>query len=392
LRKTAFAVKVGIYFDNAATSWPKPPETILAMQNYLQNVGGSPGRSGHRLSLEAARIVFDTREKLAQLFNISDALRIVLTRNATEGLNIAVFGLLKSGDHVITSGMEHNSVMRPLRAMEARGVGMTVVPCASDGLIDPGDILKAINKNTRAILITNASNVTGTVMPIAEIGKIARERDLALCVDAAQTAGCYPIDVVAMNIDLLAFTGHKALFGPSGTGGLYIREGLEKRIEPICVGGTGSRSEMEVQPDFMPDRYESGTPNTVGIAGLKAGVEFILSEGISKIKDKEEKLVQMFMDGVKDLSGIMLYGQTSVQRRTPAVSFNFAGKDPASVAMELDEQFGIMCRSGLHCAPSAHKTIGTYPVGTVRFSFSYFNTEEQIISSIEALKKISQSQ
>jgi cysteine desulfurase family protein len=381
-----------IYFDNAATSWPKPPETILAMQNYLQNVGGSPGRSGHRLSLEAARIVFDTREKLAQLFNISDALRIVLTRNATEGLNIAVFGLLKSGDHVITSGMEHNSVMRPLRAMEARGVGMTVVPCASDGLIDPGDILKAINKNTRAILITNASNVTGTVMPIAEIGKIARERDLALCVDAAQTAGCYPIDVVAMNIDLLAFTGHKALFGPSGTGGLYIREGLEKRIEPICVGGTGSRSEMEVQPDFMPDRYESGTPNTVGIAGLKAGVEFILSEGISKIKDKEEKLVQMFMDGVKDLSGIMLYGQTSVQRRTPAVSFNFAGKDPASVAMELDEQFGIMCRSGLHCAPSAHKTIGTYPVGTVRFSFSYFNTEEQIISSIEALKKISQSQ
>ncbi|MGB5219381.1 MAG: aminotransferase class V-fold PLP-dependent enzyme [Smithella sp.] len=383
--------KTIIYFDNAATSWPKPPETIAAMQNYLQNVGSSPGRSGHRLSIEAARIVFETREKLAQLFNVPDPLSIILTRNATEGLNIAIFGFLKSGDHVITSGMEHNSMMRPLRAVEARGVDITVVPCASDGLIDPGNILKAIKKNTKAIVITNASNVTGTVMPITEIGKIARENDLVLCVDAAQTAGCYPIDVEAMNIDLLAFTGHKALFGPSGTGGLYIREGLEKRIEPICVGGTGSRSEWEEQPHFMPDRYESGTPNTIGIAGLRTGVEFILSESISKIKVREEKLVQMFIDGVKDLPGIILYGQRSVKQRTPAVSFNFAGKDPAAVAMELDEQFGVMCRSGLHCAPAAHKTIGTYPTGTIRFSFSYFNTEEQIISSIEALKRISQS-
>ena len=381
-----------IYFDNAATSWPKPPETIAAMQNYLQNVGGSPGRSGHRLSLEAARIVFDTREKLAQLFNVPDSLRIILTGNATEGLNIAVFGFLKSGDHVITSGMEHNSVMRPLRTVEARGVDITVVPCATDGLMDPGDVVKAIRKNTKAIFITNASNVTGTAMPVADIGKIAREHDVALCVDASQTAGCYPIDVEAMYIDLLAFTGHKALFGPSGTGGLYIREGLEKRILPICVGGTGSRSEVEQQPDFMPDRYESGTPNTVGIAGLKAGVEFILSEGICKIKEREEKLVKMFIDGVSDLPRIILYGQRSVQQRTPAVSFNFTGKDPAAVAMELDEQFGIMARSGLHCAPAAHKTIGTYPAGTVRFSFSYFNTEEQVILSLEALKKIYQSQ
>jgi cysteine desulfurase family protein len=377
------------YFDNAATSWPKPPEIIVAMQNYLQSIGGSPGRSGHRLSIEAARIVFDTREELAQLFNVSDPLRIVLTKNATEALNIAVFGFLKQGDHVITSGMEHNSVMRPLRAMEARGVGITVIPCDIDGLIDPGHIVRAIKKNTKAIFITNASNVTGTVMPVSDIGRIAREHGLVLCVDAAQTAGCYPIDVVEMNIDLLAFTGHKSLLGPSGTGGLYIREGLEKNIEPICLGGTGSRSEVEEQPDFMPDRYEAGTPNTVGIAGLQAGVDFVLSRGVAQIKNREENLVKMFIERVSDLPGIILYGQKSTERRTPIVSFNIDKMDPAAVTLELDERFGIMSRSGLHCAPSAHKTIGTYPTGTVRFSFSYFNTEEQIIASIEALRKIS---
>jgi cysteine desulfurase family protein len=275
--------------------------------------------------------------------------------------------------------------------MEKRGVGITVVPCDIDGLIDPGHIAGAIKKNTKAIFITNASNVTGTIMPVSDIGRIAREHGLVFCVDAAQTAGCYPIDVVEMNIDLLAFTGHKSLLGPSGTGGLYIREGLEKSIEPICVGGTGSRSEVEEQPDFMPDRYEAGTPNTVGIAGLKAGVEFVLSSGVDQIKNKEEKLVKIFMESVSDLPGIILYGQKSVAQRTPVVSFNIAGMDPAAVALELDERFGIMSRSGLHCAPSAHKTIGTYPTGTLRFSFSYFNTEEQIIASIEALRKISKS-
>lgn len=379
-----------IYFDNAATSWPKPPGTIAAMQNYMQNVGGSPGRSGHRLSLEAARMVFNTREKLAQLFNIPDPLRIVLTKNATEGLNIAILGLLKSGDHVMTSGMEHNSVMRPLRNMEARGVEITVIPCDVDGLIDPENIVKAIKKNTKAIFITHASNVTGTVMPVADIGRIAQERDLILCLDASQTAGCYPVDVKEMNIDLLAFTGHKALFGPSGTGGLYIRENLEKSIEPVYLGGTGSRSEVEEQPDFMPDRYESGTPNTIGITGLQAGVEFILSKGIAQIKSEEEKLAQMFIDGISNLPEIMIYGQKSVKRRTPAVSFNIMGMDPAAVTMQLDDRFGIMSRSGLHCAPSAHKTIGTFPSGTVRFSFSCFNTEEQVVFSIEALKIIIQ--
>ena len=378
-----------IYFDNAATSWPKPPEIIAAMQNYVQNIGGSPGRSGHRMSIEAARIIFAAREKLAELFNISDPLRIALTKNATEALNIAIFGLLKPGDHVITSSMEHNSVMRPLRVMEARGVEITVISCDRTGLLDPAHIAGIIKKNTKAIFITHASNVTGTVLPVADVGRIAHNHGLVLCVDAAQTAGSYPVDVTEMNIDLLAFTGHKSLLGPSGTGGLYIREGLEKSIEPICVGGTGSRSEMETQPDFMPDRYEAGTPNTAGIAGLQAGVEFVLSKGISAIKSKEENLTKLFIEGISNLPGIILYGQTSVDRRIPVVSFNITGMDPAAVAGELDDRFNIMSRSGLQCAPAAHKTVDTYPTGTVRFSFSCFNTEEQIIQAIKALEQIS---
>ncbi|HPX31199.1 MAG TPA: aminotransferase class V-fold PLP-dependent enzyme [Smithella sp.] len=378
-----------IYFDNAATSWPKPPEVSAAMQKFMKKIGANPGRSGHRLSVEAARIIFNTREKLAQLFNIDDPLRIVVTKNATEGLNIAVSGLLKSGDHVITSSMEHNSVMRPLRAKLHRGVELTVIPCDRKGLIDPAHVNGAVKKNTRAIFMTHASNVTGTIMPVADIGRIARECNLVFCVDAAQTAGSYPIDVVKMNIDLLAFTGHKSLFGPSGTGGIYIREGLENKIEPLCVGGTGSRSEVEEQPDFMPDRYEAGTPNTVGIAGLQAGVDFVLSKGVSEIKNKEDSLVKMFMDGVRDVPGIMIYGKTNAQERTPVVSFNIEGMDPAAVALELDDRFNIMARSGIHCAPSAHKTIGTYPQGTVRFSFSYFNTQEQIAKAIDAIRKIS---
>jgi cysteine desulfurase family protein len=378
-----------IYFDNAATSWPKPPEVSAAMQKYMRTIGANPGRSGHRLSVEAARIIYDTREKLALLFNVPDPLRIVLTKNATEALNIAISGFLKPGDHVITSSMEHNSVMRPLRAIEAKGVGLTVIPCDKSGLMDPAQISAAIKKNTKAIYMTHASNVTGAVMPIADIGRIAREHGLAFCVDAAQTAGSCPIDVVKMNIDLLAFTGHKSLFGPSGTGGLYIREGLEKKIEPICVGGTGSRSEMEEQPDFMPDRYEAGTPNTVGIAGLQAGVDFVLAEGVDQIQSKETNLVKTFIEGISDLPGIIVYGPGIVKRCIPVVSFNIAGMDPAAIALKLDERFKIMSRSGIHCAPSAHKTIGTYPQGALRFSFSYFNTQEQVAKALEALVKIS---
>jgi cysteine desulfurase family protein len=378
-----------IYFDNAATTFPKPEETMRAMQRYMTETGGSPGRSGHRLSINAGRIIFDAREALAGLFNVSDPLRIALTKNATEALNIAICGLLKPGDHVITSSMEHNSVMRPLRAMEARGVSLSVISCAAHGELDPRDITAAIRKNTKAIFLIHASNVTGTIMPVAEVGGIAKTHGLIFCVDAAQTAGALPIDVQAMHIDLLAFTGHKSLFGPQGTGGLYIREGLEKEIAPLMRGGTGSRSEFEEQPDFMPDRYESGTPNTVGIAGLGAGIGFVAAQRVEKIRAFEERLTGLLLEGIGEIEGIRVYGPGNPLQQMPIVSFRIRDVDPAETALALDDRFQIMSRPGLHCAPSAHKTIGSYPFGTIRFSFGYFNTENQVRSAVEALCQLS---
>ncbi len=377
-----------IYFDNAATSWPKPEATIRAVETCLRETGGSPGRSGHGMSIEASRVIFNARDALSRLFSIDDPLRIILTKNATEAINIVVFGFLQPGDHVITSSMEHNSVMRPLRAMEEKGIELTILPCSAEGELDPGAFVPAIQKNTKAIFLTHASNVTGTIMPVADIGRIAREHGLVFCVDAAQTAGAFPIDIRATDIDLLVFTGHKSLFGPQGTGGIYIRKGLEQVISPLMRGGTGSRSEYEQQPDFLPDKFESGTPNTAGYAGLTAGIDFILSRGLNAITAHEKHLTELFLQGIGDIAGITIYGIKDTARRIPVVSFNVRDMDPATVSLELDERFGIMSRPGLHCAPAAHKTIGTYPAGTVRFSFSYFNTEEQIITAIEALRKM----
>jgi len=378
-----------IYFDNAATSWPKPEATWPAMEQYLRSIGGSPGRSGHRLSVAAGRIVFDTREGLAELFGVRDSSRIIFTKNATEALNLAICGLLGLDDHVITSGMEHNSVMRPLQALVDQGLALSVVPSAVNGELDPRELTKNIRKKTKAIFLIHASNVTGGIMPIAEVGKIARENGLIFCVDAAQTAGAVPIDVEMMHIDLLAFTGHKSLFGPPGTGGLYIREGLENAIQPIMRGGTGSRSESEYQPDFLPDKYESGTPNTVGLAGLGAGVRFVLAETVEAIRAREHQLTTLFLEGIAEIPGVKMYGPERGVPRIPAVSFVMDGKDPAQLALALDEQFGIMSRPGLHCAPQAHRTIGTYPAGCVRFSFGYFNTEDQLLKALRALAHLS---
>jgi len=377
-----------IYMDNAATSWPKPDETLAAMVEYAQTVGATPGRSGHRLSIEAARSVLDTRESLAQLFGVANPLRVIFTRNATEALNIAIRGLLKPGDHVITSGMEHNSVMRPLRAMEKRGVAVSVVPCSPAGELDPGDLKGQIRSNTRAIYLTHASNVTGTLMPVSEVGAIARERGIIFCVDAAQTAGVIPIDVRAMSIDLLAFTGHKSLFGPQGTGGLYLAEALDKEVDPIMTGGTGSRSESEEQPEFLPDRYESGTPNTIGIAGLGAGIRFIRSVGIETIRNKEKNLAAMLIEGLQSMPEVTLYGCRDAVRQTAVVSFTIAGMGPAEVAMILDEDYSIMSRPGLQCAPSAHRTIGTFSSGTVRLSLGYFLEEKDIRTALAAVDRI----
>lgn len=382
-----------VYLDNAATSFPKPEATLEVMMRYQREIGGSPGRSGHGLSIEAGRVVHETRETLARLFNIDDPLQIVFTKNATEALNIALIGLLKPGDHVITTGMEHNSVMRPLRFLASRGIDLSVVPCSDRGGLDPDDIRAAFRANTRAVVMTHASNVTGTILPVQEIGLLTRERaDIVLCVDAAQTAGALPIDVETMAVDLLAFTGHKSLYGPQGTGGLYIRKGLDEKIAPLMRGGTGSRSEFEEQPDFMPDKFECGTPNTIGLAGLGAGAAFILEQGVDAVRAKESALTRRFLNHLQALGEcVCVYGLPTAHNRIPLISFNLRDITPSDAALYLDEQWGIMCRPGLHCAPAAHRTIGTLPQGTVRFSFGFFNTEEHVDLAAEALRQLLRS-
>ena len=377
-----------IYLDNAATSWPKPEAVYQAMENFMRHAGASPGRSGHRLSIEAGRVVYEAREILARLFNIDDPLRIIFTKNATEALNLVTRGVLRPGEHVITSSMEHNSVMRPLRALEEEGVELTVVGCSAEGFLDPQDLENAIKPNTRLIILTHASNVVGTLLPVAEIGFIARRHKVLFCVDAAQTAGAYPIDMKAMNIDLLAFAGHKSLFGPPGTGGLCIAKGGEDVLDPMIRGGTGSHSESEYQPSFLPDKYESGTPNTVGLAGLTAGVQFVLSRGVDNLRIIEEKLTRDLIEGIQSIPNVALYGSGDVRKQVAVLSINIAGLSASEVAMHLDEDYDIMCRPGLQCAPLAHKTLGTYPSGTVRLSPGHFTTEDNIQTTLEAIAKI----
>ena len=375
-----------IYFDNAATSWPKPPEVIQAVVRFMETVGANPGRSGHRLSVEAGRIVYDAREALGELFNVPDPLRIVFGLNATEAINLALRGLLRPGDHVITSSMEHNSVMRPLRALERRGVKLTVVPCSSQGFLDPADLEAAIRPKTVMIVLNHGSNVVGSLLPVREAGRIAREHGLLLLVDAAQTAGAVPLDVQADNIDLLCFTGHKALYGPMGTGGLVIGERVDVgRLEPLKRGGTGSRSEHEEHPDFLPDKCEAGTPNAVGLAGLAAGVRWVLERGVEHIRAHEVALTRRLIDGLREIPDVTVYGGLNAARQTGTVSFNVAGLEPSVVGLRLDEEYGILCRVGLHCAPAAHRTIGTFPRGTVRFGLGYFNTVEEVERAMEAV-------
>ena len=378
-----------IYLDNAATSYPKPPQVVEAMSHFMREIGANPGRSAHRLSVAAARIVYEAREALAQLFHIADPLRIVFSLNATEALNLALYGILRPGDHVVTSSMEHNSVMRPLRALEQEGVEVAVVPCSPEGFLDPADVEMAIKPNTRMIVLNHASNVVGTILPIPEAGEIACRHGLLLLVDAAQTAGAYPIDVEADKIDLLALTGHKSLYGPMGTGGLYIGERVKlEDFEPLKRGGTGSRSELEEQPDFLPDKYESGTLNTVGIAGLGAGVRFVMERGVDKIHCHEVELAQKLIEGLLAIPGVAVYGSHDAERQTATVSFNIEGLEPSEVGFKLDEEYGIMCRVGLHCAPAAHKTIGTFPRGTVRFGLGYFNTLEEVERVVKAVEQV----
>ncbi len=380
-----------IYFDNAATSWPKPPGVAEAMVHFLDEVGANPGRSAHRMAVESGRVVYDAREVVAELFNAPDPLRVVFGPNVTEALNLALRGLLRPGDHVVTSSMEHNSVMRPLRALEQHGVEVTVVQCSPEGFLDPADVVGVVRPNTMMVVLNHASNVVGTLLPVAEVGRICRQHDLLLLVDTAQTGGAYPIDMQADLIDLLAFTGHKSLCGPMGTGGLIVGERVDvARLEPLKRGGTGSRSEHEEQPDFLPDMCESGTPNAVGLAGLAAGVRWVLAQGVEDIRAHEVALAQRLIGGMQEIPGVTVYGGLDAELQTATISFNVAGMEPSEVGLRLDDEYGIMCRVGLHCAPAAHKTLGTFPAGTVRFGLGAFSTTEQVDAVLEAARQLAQ--
>ncbi len=377
-----------IYLDNAATTWPKPPIVIAAMNRFLRQCGANPGRSGHRLSIEAARLLFDLRCRIADLFGADDPLAVVFTKNATEAINLVLFGFLSPGDHVITSVMEHNSVLRPLRFLEERGVAVTRLEGSDDGSIDPEEVVRAVSKDTKLIVLNHASNVSGTLLDAATIGRIARERGLFFALDAAQTAGCFPIDMRKMKIDFLIFTGHKSLYGPQGTGGLCLSHRVRDRLRPLLYGGTGSLSDSDIQPDFLPDRFESGTLNVVGLLGLAAGVDFVARSEIATIRNHEIALTENLWGRLADISGVLLFGPRDSSRRTAIVSFNVDGIECSEVAAILDERYSIMCRAGLHCAPLAHRRLGTYPQGTVRFSMGFFNTADEIEIAATAIAQI----
>jgi len=378
-----------IYLDNAATSWPKPPKVIQAMADFLERAGGNPGRSGHRLSIEAGRIVYDTREALAELFHAPDPLRIVLTPNVTYALNIALRGLLQPGDRVVTTSIEHNSVMRPLRALERAGVEVVVVPCAADGSLDLAEMSRAVKPGVKLVVTTHASNVIGNILPISQIAPIAHDVGALYLVDAAQTAGALPIDVQALDIDLLAFTGHKGLYGPTGTGGLIISPQVDEgMIQPVFAGGTGSRSEFEEQPEMLPDKFEFGTGNSVGIAGLGASVRYVLERGVEAIRAHELELTRRLVEGLRIISGVTVYGPDDVRQRTATVSINIAGRRVSEVGLRLDDEYDILCRVGLHCSPAAHRTLGTFPEGTVRLAAGLFTTAEDIAQTLAAMERI----
>ena len=374
------------YFDNAATSWPKPPAVAAAVHRCLVRGGGNAGRSGHAKAVAAARTVLRTRELIAELFHVADPSRIVFTKNATEALNLALYGLLGPGDGVVTSSMEHNSVMRPLRHLAHRGVRLEVVPAAVGGVIEPAAFCAVLTAGTRLAVVTHASNVTGAVTDVARIGEHCRGLGVPLLVDAAQTAGCVPIDVEAMRVDFLAFSGHKGLLGPQGTGGLYVRDA--RALEPLLRGGTGSRSDREEQPEFLPDRYESGTLNTPGIAGLGAGVQYLLRRGVASVQAHERRLLEIFLEGIAAVPGIEAYGPADTAARTGVLSLNVTGLSCSEAGSALEDRFGLLTRVGLHCAPIAHRSLGTFPEGTVRFGWGPFTRERDVRAGVRALRTL----
>ncbi len=377
---------MSIYMDNAASSWPKPENVYRDVDRFMREVGATPGRGGYRQEHEANRIADLARAALADLFNAPDPEGVVFTLNATQAINMALKGLLSPGDHVITSSIEHNAVWRPLKRLEQTGIDVTAVPCQEDGTLHLENIKEAINPNTRLIAFIQVSNVLGTILPVAEIGELASKNQILLLVDAAQSAGSYPIDMQAMQIDLLAFPGHKGLYGPHGTGGLIIRPGI--KLDTWVEGGSGVESELESMPEKTPERLEAGTQNIAGIAGLLSGVNFVQDTGVDLIRRHEMELCQMLIEGLKQLPGCVILGPKDMKERAPVVSAVFDGYIPDQLAAVLDQVFGIATRAGLHCAPQAHRAAGTLETGALRFSPGYFTTQADIITAIEAITTI----
>jgi cysteine desulfurase family protein len=372
-----------IYLDNAATSWPKAPGVVRAVVNVLKSAAGNPGRTSHRSALDAAELIQECRENLAALIGVGNPLRICFTANTTEALNLAIKGVLKPGDHAICSSMEHNSVWRPLVALESSGVELSIAQANSHGVLVRAAVERLIRGNTRLIVLTHASNVNGAIQPVAEVGELARSRGIPFLVDAAQSAGSIPIDVKAMKIDLLAFPGHKGLLGPQGTGGLYVSEHVDLR--PLMEGGTGSHSLEAAQPAEFPDRLESGTLNLPGIAGLNCSVQYLLKKGVATVARHEARLTRRLIEGLKCVDGVTVYGPGAEIDRAPAVSFNLCEWDAMAVAEQLESRAGIACRPGWHCAGLAHRTLGTAEQGTVRLSPGPFTRAAEIDAAIETV-------
>lgn len=376
-----------IYLDNAATTFPKPKSVYKNVMDSMTKYGANPGRSSHAMAIEGAKVIYETRELLAQLFNLDDPLKVIFTSNATDSLNIVIKGLLKEGDHVITTAMEHNSVLRPVTELKKKGVEHTIVSCETSGKVNISDIEKEIKDNTKLIITTHVSNLTGTIFPIEEIGLLCKKHHIPYLVDAAQSAGVLHIDMKKFNIDFLAVPGHKGLLGPQGTGALLINSDIE--LDHIKEGGTGSESKNLSQPNFYPDRLESGTPNLPGIAGLNAGLKYILKQGTKSIYSHENNLIDIFINELKKNSKIEIYGPEDIEDRCGVVLINITNLDSSELAYMLDTEYNIAVRPGLHCAPLAHKTIGTENLGAVRFSVGPFTKKSEILSAVKALNEIS---
>ncbi|MGE5703047.1 MAG: aminotransferase class V-fold PLP-dependent enzyme [Clostridia bacterium] len=376
-----------IYLDNAASTWPKPPGVKERMAEVIDGYAANPGRGGHALAMKASKALFQTRMQVSRLFGIKNPNDLFFYMNATQALNQAIKGFLKPGDHVITSSIEHNSIRRPLEFLrKTKGIEITYVEPGNDQLFRTEAFAQAIRPQTRLIAISHASNLTGVILPVAEIGQLAREKQLALLVDASQSAGVLPIHVEDMGIHMLAFPGHKGLYGPQGTGGLYVHGSID--LEPLIHGGTGSQTEAVDQPTTRPDRYESGTANTVGLAGLLAGVQFVQEKGIEEIHRHEWALAKKTMAALREIDGVEVYGPGLEVERVGVVAFNVKGADASEVSFILDQQFGIATRAGYHCTPLGHQTAGTVQRGAVRASFGIFNTSDDAVALIAAVKEI----